>query len=413
MQNKYIKMVDVLIIGAGPAGTLAASLLKQKGRSVQIIEKAIFPRFSIGESLLPRCMDHLQEAGMLEAVKAQGFQQKFGAKFKKDDLACDFDFTDQFTESWKWTWQVPRAEFDQTLATEAEKKGIPILYEHTVTDIQFNDSSSVTTIEDKLGKQTKVAAKFVIDASGFGRVLPRLLQLDTPSDLPPRSSFFTHVIDKSRPEGQEGERIVIIVHDVNTWIWLIPFSNGKTSVGIVANPSFFQEFEGTQEERMRAMIDTVPLAKERLAGLDFDFEPIEITAFAKKTKALYGKGFCLTGNASEFLDPIFSSGVSFAMESGVLSAKLIDRELGGEEVDWESEYVNYLQQGLETFKTYINAWYDGTLQTIFFNPQTNPTIKKQICSVLAGYVWDLSNPYVKKHKRAVKVLSQFLEMAST
>ncbi len=100
------------------------------------------------------------------------------------------------------------------------------------------------------------------------------------------------------------------------------------------------------------------------------------------------------------------------MESGVLSAKLIDRELGGEEVDWENEYANYLQQGLETFKTYVNAWYDGSLQTIFFSPQTNPTIKKQICSVLAGYVWDMSNPYVKKHKRAVKALSQFLELAS-
>src|SRR5688572_30283182 len=105
--------VDVLVIGAGPSGTVAASIVNQQGFKVKIVEKLKFPRFVIGESLLPRCMEALEAAGFLEAIKKKGFQEKFGAKFVRDGLVCDFNFAESFTEGWKWTWQVPRAEFDQ------------------------------------------------------------------------------------------------------------------------------------------------------------------------------------------------------------------------------------------------------------------------------------------------------------
>jgi 2-polyprenyl-6-methoxyphenol hydroxylase-like FAD-dependent oxidoreductase len=104
---------DVLVIGAGPAGTVAASIISKAGFKVMIVEKLKFPRFVIGESLLPRCMEALTEAGFLDAVKAAGFQEKFGAKFVKNGKICDYLFADQFTPGWNWTWQVPRAEFDQ------------------------------------------------------------------------------------------------------------------------------------------------------------------------------------------------------------------------------------------------------------------------------------------------------------
>src|SRR6188472_1801923 len=100
------EQVDVLVIGAGPSGTVAASIVNKSGFKVKIVEKLKFPRFVIGESLLPRCMVPLEEAGFLDAIKAKGFQQKFGAKFVKNDLVCDFDFSNQFTEGWTWTWQV-------------------------------------------------------------------------------------------------------------------------------------------------------------------------------------------------------------------------------------------------------------------------------------------------------------------
>src|SRR3954471_381582 len=142
------EQVDVLVIGAGPSGTVAASIVNQGGYKVKIVEKLKFPRFVIGESLLPRCMEALTEAGFLDAVKEKNFQQKNGAKFVKDGRICDYSFADQFTQGWSWTWQVPRAEFDKTLADTVEKMGVPISYETTVTNIVFNGADSVTTVED-------------------------------------------------------------------------------------------------------------------------------------------------------------------------------------------------------------------------------------------------------------------------
>src|SRR6187397_846126 len=138
---------DVLVIGAGPAGTIAASILKKQGLNIKIVEKQQFPRFVIGESLLPRCMEHLDAAGLLDAVKAQGFQEKLGAKFVRGEEICDFNFSDQFTKGWNWTWQVQRAQFDKALADEVERKGVPIDYKTGVTDIKFHNDHSITTVE--------------------------------------------------------------------------------------------------------------------------------------------------------------------------------------------------------------------------------------------------------------------------
>src|SRR5580692_11926525 len=132
-----IQTTDVLVIGAGPAGTVAASIVNKAGFKVRIVEKMRFPRFVIGESLLPRCMEALEEAGLLEAVKAKNFQRKDGAKFVMDGNVCDFNFCHQYTHGWQWTWQVPRADFDKTLADECERMGVSINYETEVTGIEI------------------------------------------------------------------------------------------------------------------------------------------------------------------------------------------------------------------------------------------------------------------------------------
>jgi len=171
--------VDVLIIGAGPSGCVAASYLHKKGFSVKVVEKNKFPRFVIGESLLPRCMDHFEEVGLLDCLKEQGFERKDGARFLRGDVVCNFDFSKKHTEGWDWTWQVPRADFDKTLTDELLKNGVDIAFEEEVIDVNFNDDgSSVTSIKNKEGRTNKVEAKFIIDSSGYGRVLPRLLDLE-------------------------------------------------------------------------------------------------------------------------------------------------------------------------------------------------------------------------------------------
>ena len=399
-----VEEVDVLVIGAGPSGTVAASIVHQNGLSVKIVEKQRFPRFVIGESLIPRVMDHLDEAGFIDAVDKVGFEKKYGAKFLKGDKICDFDFSKQYTEGWAWTWQLPRADFDKVLADKVEEMGVEIRYQTSVTTIDFEDDLSTTALVDQEGKESKIQAKFIIDASGYGRVIPRLLDLDKDSTLPPRSAIYTHVKDTNRPEGEAGTQITFVVQRQEVWFWIIPFSDGTTSYGVAGDPNYFAEFDGSNREVLAAMMEEEPHFRDRFRNVEMLFEPHLITAYSKGVKQLYGQGYALTGNSAEFLDPVFSSGVSFATESGALAAKLASRQIEGDTVDWENEYAEYIMQGVDTFRTYIKAWYDGSLQEIFFAPNVNPSIKEQICSVLAGYVWDMSNPFVRKHEKGLDTL---------
>ena len=402
--------VDVLVIGAGPSGTVAASIINKAGFKVRIVEKLKFPRFVIGESLLPRCMEALTEAGFIDAIKEKNFQEKFGAKFVKDHQVCDYLFADQFTKGWSWTWQVPRGEFDKTLADAVEKMGVPVSYETTVTGIEFNGSDSTTTVEDIHGNKTVIEARFIVDGSGYGRVIPRLFNLEKPSDLPPRKTLFTHVIDINRSMDDEPNRITIIVHQKGRWIWVIPFSDGKTSVGFVGEPGFFEKYTGSNEEQLRAMIALEPYLSERLKDVEMVFEPKILESWSTTSSTFHGDGFVLTGNVTEFLDPVFSSGVTLATVSSQLAANLVIRKLKGEDIDWNKEYTEPMMQGVDTFRSYVMAWYDGTLDKIFFADKVNLEVKNMICSILAGYVWDQDNPYVKDHNTALKKLARLIEI---
>ena len=402
--------VDVLVIGAGPSGTVAASIINKAGFKVKIVEKLKFPRFVIGESLLPRCMEALTEAGFVEAVKAANFQEKFGAKFVKNGKVCDYLFADQFTPGWNWTWQVPREEFDKILADTVEKMGVPVCYETTVTDIKFNGSDSVTTVEDLEGNKSQIEARFIVDGSGYGRVIPRLYNLDKPSNLVPRKTLFAHVVDLKRSMDDEPNRITIIVHQKGIWVWVIPFSNGNTSVGFVGDPEFFKQQQGNNEEQLRALIATEPYLSDRLKDVEMIFEPRVLESWSASSSTFHDDGFVLTGNVTEFLDPVFSSGVTLATVSSQLAAHLVIRKLNGENIDWQKEYTEPMMQGVDTFRSYVMAWYEGTLDTIFFADNQVPKIKSMICSVLAGYVWDTDNPYVKDHKTALQKLARTIQL---
>ncbi|MBU2938221.1 tryptophan 7-halogenase [Lacinutrix sp. C3R15] len=403
--------VDVLIIGAGPSGCVAASYLHNQGKQIKVVEKSIFPRFVIGESLLPRCMDHFEEVGLLDVLNDFGFEKKHGARFLRGDVVCNFDFSKKHTEGWDWTWQVTRADFDTILAKELINRGVDIAFNNEVVAVVFDaDGVSQTSIKDENGEVYTVHAKHIIDSSGYGRVLPRMLGLDKPSAIPEHSSIFTHVKDLKRPEGEEGTLITFDVLDKDTWFWVIPFSNGDTSIGFVSKTEYLDSFKGDTTEKMQQLLKTSSYYRDRFEGLDFKFEPICIKNYAKSVTQLYGKGYALTGNSAEFLDPVFSSGVTFATESALKAAKLIDKELDGESVDWETEYTGYIMKGVNVFATYVKEWYTGNLQTLFFHRPENPDIKKQICAVLAGYVWDDTNPFVKKHDRLVKNLAYLINM---
>jgi flavin-dependent dehydrogenase len=161
---------------------------------------------------------------------------------------------------------------------------------------------------------------------------------------------------------------------------------------------------------LRQLFASEPYLSERLKDVELVFEPRSLESWSTTTDRFYGEGFVLTGNVTEFLDPIFSSGVTLATVSSQAAAHLVIRTLNGQTVDWEEEYTAPIMQGVNTFRSYVMAWYEGTLDTIFFAEKQNLTIKNMICSVLAGYVWDMNNPYVKEHETALTKLARLIEI---
>lgn len=403
--------VDVLVIGAGPAGSISAAMLHKNGLTVRVVEREKFPRFVIGESLLPRCMEVLDDTDLLEPIKKRNFQEKSGAKFMKGNRVSDFNFSDQFSKAWTWTWQVQRADFDLTLINAVADRGVPVDFETTVTAIEFNpDESSVTTVQRKDGTTETIEARFIVDASGYGRVIPRMFNLDKVSALDPRKAIFAHVNDVHRNDHDEPNRIIAVMYAPGVWTWIIPFSTGVTSLGFVGDFAFFDNLPGDQADKYRACIEGNEYLRKRFGDVSWVFEPRKLESWSATTDKFYGKGFVLTGNVTEFLDPIFSSGVMFATVSSHLAAKLVVKKLKGEQVDWDKDYTHFIRQGVDTFRTFVLAWYDGTLEKVFFSENPDPLIKRQICSVLAGYVWDQQNPFVRNHDKALRSLARLIDL---
>lgn len=403
---------DIVIIGAGPAGAVAAGLLRRQGREVLILEREQFPRFSIGESLLPQSMEYLQAAGMLQAVADAGFQHKNGAAFACGALRATFDFGDKFTPGPSTTYQVQRARFDELLATQAQRMGAQLRYRSEVIAIDLcGPDGPVLQVRDAQGACYAVHANFVLDASGFGRVLARLLALERPSDFPSRCALFTHLqdgIDGASAAGFDREKILITVHPQqrDVWYWTIPFSDGRCSHGVVARAEFLAQHPGDALQCLQALTREAPNLAQLLCNARWDQGARSISGYSANVTALCGKGFALLGNAGEFLDPVFSSGVTIAFKSASLAAACLQRQAQGDAVDWQRDYAAPLQAGVDTFRAFVSAWYAGGLQKIIFHPAPQPDIRRMICSILAGYAWDRSNPYVADPGRRLAALEQ-------
>lgn len=407
-----IENTDVLIIGAGPSGSVAAAYLRQQNINVIVLEKTQFPRIVVGESLIPRSMDHFEEAGLLPYLMNQNFEKKPGARFIRGEQICVFDFSRKFGEGQNWTWQVPRADFDLTLANAIVDKGADLRYNEEVIDVKFEGKKSTITVKKQNGEIYQINAKFLIDASGYGRVLPRLLHIDSPSQLNPHSAIFTHIDDIRRPEGREGTQISFDIIETEVWLWVIPFSNGKTSVGIVGPTDYINQLTTNQDagEALQNAIQKSDFYVKRFGDLPYEFNPIWLKNYSAAVTKMFGDGYVLTGNSTEFLDPVFSSGVCFATESGLKAAKLAVKELNGEDVDWQTDYEDYMKDGINVFTTYVKEWYTGNLQELFFHQPENPDVKEKICAVLAGYVWNKENPFVKKHDSVIRNMAHLIKM---
>ena len=415
-----MQKTDILIIGAGPSGSSAAALLKQKGYDVTIIEKQHFPRFSIGESLLPQCMVFLEEAGLLDTVRDHveecGFQFKNGAAFLKGKKRSFYDFTKKFSEGPGTTWQVRRASFDHILAQQAEKMGADIRFGHEVLAVNVEPEQPILTVKTEQGESYQIQAKFLLDASGFGRILPKHLDLESPSDFPVRRAVFTHIEDGILDDPEfDREKILITVHekDPRAWYWLIPFADGRASFGVVAEEDFFEKygFDGSSDYDVAALQRRILADDEALSHVlrnaKFDTPVRTLVGYSADVKHLAQRNYALLGNAGEFLDPVFSSGVTIALKSSSMVVPLVDQYIKGENIDWMEQYEKPLRAGIQVFRAYVEAWYTGEFQNVVFSNHQENNVRSMIASLLAGYAWDHTNPIYKNAKKRLSTIAEY------
>jgi 2-polyprenyl-6-methoxyphenol hydroxylase-like FAD-dependent oxidoreductase len=400
---------EIAVIGAGPAGILAAALLRKHGHQVCVLERSRFPRFVIGESLLPSCMGHLEEAGLLPHLTAQGYLRKGGIAILRGETCAEYDFSRQFHDGWSYTWQVKRADFDQAMVDAAEQQGVAVLFEREVTGFEPG-ARPLLSWKTADGTSHQRRFEFVVDASGYGRVLAKLLALESPSQLPERRTVFSHVRGDIRPAGIQGGYSWAALHE-DGWIWVIPFSDGATSVGVVALPEFFARYPDQPDACLRQVLAAEPNLARRMPAPEFVFPPRVLQGWSARVSSLFGDGYCLVGNSGDFLDPIFSSGIALGFAGASRAVAAIERRFAGESVDWQAEFADPVAQGIDVFRDYVNWWYEGTLEKLFFSDAPD-TIQRQICSVLAGYVWDPANPFVADRRRKIPQLVRVLRGAS-
>ncbi|WP_333622516.1 NAD(P)/FAD-dependent oxidoreductase [Stenotrophomonas indicatrix] len=409
-RHEDVERTEILIIGAGPAGSVAAAMLRQQGRKVLMLERQQFPRFSIGESLLPQSMEYIEAAGLLQDVVEAGFQYKNGAAFVHGKARTAFDFRRKFSPGWGTTYQVQRADFDNVLARGAERMGATLRFGDEVLSVEPGEQPLVS-VRRPDGSEYRIEADFILDASGFARLLPRLLDLESPSNFPVRGAIFCHVRDNIPAEAEfDRNKILITTHPehIDVWYWTIPFSNGCCSLGVVAEPSFFERYEGDDLQKLQAIVGEDPNLTSLLANAEWAVLPVRrITGYSANVSSLWGPGYALLGNAGEFLDPVFSSGVTIAFKSAQLASECLKRRYAGETVDWEGEFSIPLRAGVKTFRRFVESWYQGGFQKIIYHPDQQPQVRDMISSILAGYAWDTNNPYVADDSgRRMRVLEE-------
>ena len=396
---------DLIVIGAGPAGAALAKMVAEQGFKVKILEKSLFPRFTIGESLLPQCMTSLEKCGLLASIPEDLFQIKKGALFARGNHSAKIDFSQKFSDGPSQTWQVTRADFDQILIDAAKVAGCDVSFESEITDIElYSESVKVSYKKDDI--EETISSRFIVDASGGAMVLPGILGT---SSKPTKSkkAVFSHFKTDHR-NTEESENILIAVHPENPgiWYWGIPLKDGSISVGIVSDSEIFS---GNDSEDLLKFIAEEPQLNRRIDTNSQSRDAQSITAYAATVSSTHGDRYLLIGNAAGFIDPIFSSGVTLALKSALLGAPMVIDILNGKSVNWES-FDDTMRIGNNTFKAYVEAWYDSTLQDIIFMKGKNPDVQKKINSILAGYVWDINNPFVREPERKLKQVHKLFKM---
>ena len=321
-------MSDVIVVGGGPAGSTVAALVAESGRGVQIFERTQFPRFAIGESLMPDTYWTFKRLGMLDKLKQSAFPRKHSVQFfgQSGRGSAPFYFSDNNPHESSVTWQVQRDEFDAMMLQNAAEKGAQVHRGARVLEVLF-DGDKATGVRARLadGATREFAARVVVDATGQSALIGRKLKLTTPEPQLKKGSIYTHCAGGQRDEGiDEGATLILHTENRDSWFWYIPLPDDKVSVGVVGDMSYL--LQGRKEDPQQIFAEELAKCgpiQERLHSAE-QLMPVRTTKdFSYRASRIAGEGWVLVGDAFCFLDPMYSSGVYLALKSGEMAADAI------------------------------------------------------------------------------------------
>ncbi|MGY0505763.1 NAD(P)/FAD-dependent oxidoreductase [Luteimonas sp. e5] len=391
---------DVLVIGGGPAGSCAASILAARGWQVTMLEKDRHPRFHIGESLLPMNIPILERIGALEKVREVGLL-KLGADFPGVDGGYNvFDFRRALRPNPGFAFQVRRSEFDQVLFEHARECGADAHDGVRVVRAEEGADGRLCVFDDQ-GRAW--LARHVLDASGRDTFLGNKLKLKRKNPKHASAAVFSHFEGVARRPGRDAGNVSICRH-AHGWIWMIPLRDGTTSVGAVCWPDYLKTRRGGMEEFLMQTLATVPDVAQRMQGAR-RVAPVHVTGnYTYECRRMHGPGWTLIGDAYAFVDPMFSSGVYLAMHSAEQAAHMVDAALcePAREAALQRRFQREFDSGLDEFKWFIYRFTSPAMRALFAQPRNVLGVERAIVSMLIGDIF--SGRQVRRRLRVFRVI---------